>query len=519
LSAAARSLPPAARGSGWAAWVDVALATTLGGAQTLAYVHPLAWPLQWACIAVLAHRVFAVPPARAALLGWAFGTAWLVAGVWWLFISMHRYGNLPAWMAALAVLALALALSLYLAAAMALVARWRRGWLAPDVALFAAAWLLAELARTWLFTGFPWLASGYGQVDAPLAVLAPWVGVLGIGVVLAAAAVVVSRAVTHRVAALAVLVLIAVATVSGPPSYSRAGQTLHVSLLQTNVPQDEKFIAEQMPETLRRLADALAAAHGELVVAPETAVPLLPSQLDELAPGYMAALMQRFGGPDRGALLGVPLGDFDRGYTNSVIGLSAATVGGAPYRYDKQHLVPFGEFIPTGFRWFTTLLNIPLGDFNRGVRYPPSFVFRGERIAPNVCYEDLYGDELALRFADEATAPTVFANVSNIGWFGDTIAVQQHLNISRMRALEFQRPMLRATNTGATAVIDHTGRVVAQLQPFTHGVLEAQVQGRSGLTPYAWWAARAGLWPYAVAALLGLVFAARRARSSPSPRP
>jgi apolipoprotein N-acyltransferase len=393
------------------------------------------------------------------------------------------------------------------------VARRRSGRLTRDTALFAAAWLLAELARTWLFTGFPWLASGYGQVDAPLAALAPWVGVLGIGAVLAAAAVVVSRATRHRVPALAVVVVTAAATVYGGTSYSQAGQTLRVSLLQTNVPQDEKFIAEQMPETLRRLGDALAAARGELVVAPETAVPLLPSQLDELAPGYMAALVQRFGGPERAALLGVPLGDFDRGYTNSVIGLSASTAGGAPYRYDKQHLVPFGEFIPTGFRWFTTLLNIPLGDFDRGVRNPPSFAFRGERIAPNICYEDLYGDELALRFVDEATAPTVFANVSNIGWFGDTIAVRQHLNISRMRALEFQRPMLRATNTGATAVIDHTGRVVAQLEPFTQGVLEAEVQGRSGLTPYAWWAARAGLWPYAAAALLVLMFAARRTRA------
>src|SRR5262249_40962730 len=162
-----------------------------------------------------------------------------------------------------------------------------------------------------------------------------------------------------------------------------------------------------------------------------------------------------------------------------VIGLSAATTVSAPYRYDKQHLVPFGEFIPAGFRWFTTLLNIPLGDFNRGARNPPSFSFDGERIAPNICYEDLYGDELALRFADARRAPTTLANGTNIGWFGDPIAVRQHLNISRMRALELQRPMLRATNTGATAVIDHTGRVVAQLEPFTQGVLETEVQGRS----------------------------------------
>jgi apolipoprotein N-acyltransferase len=199
------------------------------------------------------------------------------------------------------------------------------------------------------------------------------------------------------------------------------------------------------------------------------------------------------------------LGDYDRGYSNSVIGLTAAAVGTESYRYDKQHLVPFGEFVPTGFRWFTDLMNIPLGDFMRGARNPPSFEFAGERWAPNICYEDLYGDELALRFRDEAQAPGAFVNLSNIAWFGDTIAVDQHLNISRMRALEFQRPMLRATNTGATAVVDHEGRVVAQLAPFTRGVLDVAVQARSGVTPYAWWGSRLGLWPYLACAALVLL--------------
>jgi apolipoprotein N-acyltransferase len=254
----------------------------------------------------------------------------------------------------------------------------------------------------------------------------------------------------------------------------------------------------------------LAAARNQLVIAPETAVPLLPSQLEEVAPGYMAALLERFGAPGRAAIIGVPLGDYDRGYSNSVVGLTSGPSGQAPYRYDKQHLVPFGEFIPTGFRWFTTLLNIPLGDFMRGVRNPPSFAFAGERIAPTICYEDLYGDELALRFADEAAAPTLFANLSNIGWFGDTVAIAQHLNTSRMRTLEFQRPMLRATNTGATAIIDHRGQVVADLPTFTRGVLEAPVQGQTGITPYAWWASRAQLWPYLALGALGCLWGALR---------
>jgi apolipoprotein N-acyltransferase len=254
-----------------------------------------------------------------------------------------------------------------------------------------------------------------------------------------------------------------------------------------------------------------------LVVGPETAIPLLPDQLAEFVPGYWERLRLHFAGsPDRAALVGVALGDYVAGYTNSVVGFSAAAAGRPDrfYRYDKHHLVPFGEFIPPGFRWFTEMMNIPLGDFARGERNPPSFAVRGERVAPNICYEDLFGEELARRFADPERAPTVFANVSNIAWFGDTVAIPQHLNISRFRALEFERPMLRATNTGATAVIDHRGRVQAQLPPFTRGVLTAQVQSREGTTPFAWWASRAGLWPLFAAALAVVVAAAARARRS-----
>jgi apolipoprotein N-acyltransferase len=139
-------------------------------------------------------------------------------------------------------------------------------------------------------------------------------------------------------------------------------------------------------------------------------------------------------------------------------------------------------------------------------------------VAPNICYEDLFGEELARRFADPATAPTVFANVSNIGWFGDTIADDQHLNISRLRALEFQRPMLRATNTGVTAVIDHRGRVTHRLEPFTRGVLDASVEGRDGLTPYARWAARTGLWPLAALSAVVVAGAALASRRRPARR-
>jgi apolipoprotein N-acyltransferase len=494
----------------WGGPLELALAPAFGALQTLAFVHTAAWPLPLATLAWLFWRLQdpQTTPRRAALLGWLYGAAWLCAGVWWLFISMHVYGGLPAPLAVLAVLALAAALSLYLAAAGAAFVRWRRGRSA-DALFFSALWLLTELARGVIFTGFPWLASGYSQVDSPLAALAPWLGVYGIGAVLALAAAGLVRMVCTRgrgwgpLAAAAGLVALAFVL---PRGFTQSTGELSVTLLQTNVSQDQKFSAEHLPEVLSWVGRELMVAGSELVVAPETAVPLLPSQLEEVAPGYWATLRQHFSWPERNALVGVPLGDYDRGYTNSVIGMSY----GPEYRYDKAHLVPFGEFIPTGFRWFTQMMNIPLGDFARGVKNPPSFAIGRQRVAPNICYEDLFGEELARRFADPAQAPTMFANVSNIAWFGNTIAIDQHLNISRFRALEFQRPMLRATNTGATAVIDHQGQVVASLERHTRGSLRRSVQGRSGLTPFAAWASQLGLWPLFAAAVATLVWQWRR---------
>jgi apolipoprotein N-acyltransferase len=499
---------------------QAAAAALLGALQTLAFVHTALWWLPLLCTGVLAALVWQATARRAALLGWLYGSAWLGAGVWWLFISLHRYGGLPAGLAVLAVALLCMGLALYLGLAMALFARWRRGRLALDVALFAALWLLAELARTVIFTGFPWLASGYAQVDGPLSAWAPWVGVSGIGALSAAVSALLAAA-WHRRArpgrALAVLapalLVPALSALLGTRQFSTPGTEISVTLLQGNVPQDEKFAMQHVPQALAWVAQALEGARGQLVVAPETAVPLLPEQLAELVPDYWPALRARFENSSQAALIGVPLGDYQSGYTNSVLGLSAASRGAQPYRYDKVHLVPFGEFIPTGFRWFTELMNIPLGDFARGPQNAPSFAAAGQRIAPNICYEDLFGAELAQRFVDAASAPTVFANVSNIGWFGDTIAVDQHLHISRMRTLEFQRPMLRATNTGATAIIDHRARVLGQLQPFTQGVLDGKVQGREGLTPFAWWSARFGLWPWLLlaSAVIGLCLSQPRA--------
>jgi apolipoprotein N-acyltransferase len=482
------------------------LALLAGGVQAWS-MAPIAhgW-LQVLSVAALLGLVKACPPPQAWRVGLAFGTGWLGGTFWWLFISLHRYGQLPAWLAGLAVALLAVALSVYLAGATALFARWQRGRLWPDLGLWGALWLLAELARAQVFTGFPWGAAGYAHVDGPLAALAPWVGVYGIGAVAAMLGLLVQRGLvatgaTGRLGAGLVVAALAVLPAWTGGEFTRARGELSVTLLQGNVPQDEKFDFSRLPETLDWHLKALLASKADLVIAPETAIPLLPSQLPQ---GLWLGLMEHFGQRSTRALIGVPLGDAERGYTNSVAGLGAGA-GESFYRYDKHHLVPFGEFIPPGFHWFVRMMQMPLGDFARGPLVAPSFAVGGERVGPNICYEDLFGEELAARFVDPATAPTVLANVSNIGWFGESIAVDQHLLISRMRTLELQRPMVRATNTGATVAIDHRGWVTHRLAPHVRGVLEARVQGHEGTTPFAWWAGRFGLWPLVGLALVTLL--------------
>ncbi len=228
--------------------------------------------------------------------------------------------------------------------------------------------------------------------------------------------------------------------------------------------------------------------------------------------GYWQALEQRFAGPAQAALIGIPLGSYEAGYTNSVVGLKPGQA--APWRYDKHHLVPFGEFIPPLFRWFTNLMNIPLGDFNRGGLAQATFDWQGQRLATSICYENLFSEEMAAQFTDSAKAPTVLVNVSNLGWFGTHLAMDQHLQIARVRALEFDRPFLLSTNTGRTAVVDHRGRVTHALPNHVAQALQAQVQGRSGITAYAWWASRWGQWPVVMLALVcvGLAWLMRRQR-------
>ena len=438
----------------------------------------------------------------AAWLGGLFATAWLAGTFWWIFIALHTYGGLPAVLSVVAVITLAALLAIYYAAICGAFVALSPVQPARAAIIFASLWLLAELARGVWLTGFGWGAVAYAQLNGPLIAYVPWIGMYGVCLLVAWWVMTLAQGMRWRgsaVASVLALVALVAPSLSGAPwvSTTSAGR-LDVTLLQGNIPQDEKFeLGAGVPVALQWYGEQLAQAKTPLVVAPETAIPMLPQQLPA---GYWAGLLQRFASGEQTALVGVPLGNAKEGYLNAVVGLQPGRP--QPYEYAKHHLVPFGEFIPPLFRWFTEMMHIPLGDFNRGAVGQPSLVVAGQRLAPNICYEDLFGEELGARFIDPARAPTIFVNISNIGWFGDSLAIDQHLAISRMRSLEFERPMLRATNTGATAIIDHRGRVVQALPRLTRDVLVGEVQGRglnatSGwrITPYAWWVARMGLWP------------------------
>ena len=483
------------------------------------------WWLQLASLLTLACLVRPGTSWRCtAGLGWVFATAWLAGTFWWMFISMHTYGGLAAPLAVAAVLALAGFLALYYAAFLGLFSALAPQNRAVAAIVFAAAWLLAELARGVWWTGFPWGAGGYAHVEGPLAALARSVGVYGISAAAAALAMLLAQLRPSdlrnpRAWALAAAIVLTLTALSWQRARAIAAPSLPASapltlaLLQGNIPQDEKFQpGSGVPMALQWYSDQLRSATAQLVVAPETAIALLPQQLP---PGYLDAIADQYTSGTQAALVGIPLGDLRLGYTNSVLGWQPGQPDQlAPYRYNKHHLVPFGEFIPPFFRWFTELMNIPLGDFSRGALVQPPFVWRGERLAPNICYEDLFGEELGARFADPAHAPTVFVNLSNIAWFGNSLAIDQHLQISRMRTLEFERPMVRATNTGASAIIDHRGQVTAHYEHGRRGVLTGSVQGRSGApTPYGWWVSRLGLWPLwllGVAVVLAALWGRRR---------
>ena len=477
----------------------------LAGAATVLAFAPIGFfPLALLAFAVLIGFWASATPQRAFWAGYAFGLGLFGAGVSWIYVSMHTFGGMPPPLAALATLLFCAFLALFPALAGWLQARipaapWLRACL-----VIPAAWTLFEWLRGWIFTGFPWLSAGYAGVGWPLQGYAPILGVYGLSflaVSLAGMAWLLFRQ-RKLVTAVAFIAVLGAGEALRRVEWTQpAGEPVGAALLQGNIAQDLKFRPERYPQILETYAHLAEATRAKLIVFPETAIPRF---YDRIEPEYLARLeaMARRNGGD--LLLGVPYRTSEADYFNSVL-----SFGTSPRQaYHKSHLVPFGEFIPAGFGWLLRGLQIPLSDFSRGAREQPPIAAAGQRIAVNVCYEDAFGDEIARRLPEA----TLLVNVSNVAWFGDSLAPAQHLQIAQLRAVETGRMHLTATNTGITAAIDRDGRVLAQLPQFKEGLLEVTARGYAGWTPYA----RLRDWPAVAVSLLVLawpVLVARRALS------
>ena len=444
-------------------------------------------------------------PRRAALLGFVWGLGCFLGGVSWVYVSLHDVGGMALPLAAVATLAFCGVLAVFPAFAGYLYRRVPTGipsghtttdsW---DILLLAGLWTLTEWLRGWVLTGFPWLAIGYSQTPpSPLAGYAPLLGVYGVGLMVAG----VSSWLTLHWRKPAAWVVVAVVLIGGQALRSfewtePAGEPLKVSLLQGNIPQSLKWVPENLSLSMEAYARLAAEHPAPLTVLPETAIPLLFDQIPH-------ELLRRLTA-NGDILIGSAL-RAGSGYTNSAIALSPAF---GMQTYAKVHLVPYGEYVPPGFAWFFGLVNIPMSNFSPGPPGQKPLAIGGQRIMPNICYEDIFGEEIL----DGLPEATLLINLSNTAWFGDSLAQPQHLQIARLRALETGRPVLRATNTGMTAAISPDGEVTDKLKPFVTDALTVSVRGYTGITPYS----RIGNWAavlLALAACLPSVLTGQRKRS------
>lgn len=435
---------------------------------------------------------------QALCAGWAWGAGATLTGMAWLYVAMHDVGGMPAWMAGAAMVLFSALLGVFNGLAL-LAGAWvtAASRIEPQLTRvfgtlgFAACWVLGEWLRTWVLTGLPWMSVGYGFLDTPLVGLASSLGVIGVSaaaVLLAANMAQLLNAQRWRAIAGASAVLL-VCYAAGQRVYTQPhAQPFSVALLQGNVPQNLKFDPLASHGYMRQYAQMAAQSKAAVTVMPETALPALNTQIP---PDVWATLSAAPGLQ----VIGLA-GELGGRYTNRMATPFAKGTA-SQWVYDKHHLVPFGEAIPWGFQWFVDTMNMPLSSMGRGAAAQAPLQVGDVTIAPNICYEEIFAHE----WRASGAAAHALLNVSNFGWYGNSTVFAQHAAIARMRALEFQKPYLSATNNGATLAVLPSGAVHAQLPPNTQATLSVSVQGMAGQTPYARW----GDWGVVVLALLALL--------------
>jgi len=465
-------------------------AAFIGGALLVSAFAPFGnyWlaPLVMAGLAVLWESV---DQRQAARIGFAFGFGLFAAGTWWLYISLNILGGLWPPLALLMMLLLVLAMACYGGLAGYVLVRWsERGSTIRWLLMFPAVWTLAEWLRGWVLTGFPWMSLGYSQAESPLGGFAPVLGVYGVtwAVLLLAGAVtaVILGSARQRMAGMGIF-LVVVGAAYGLSQHDWTipeDRDFRVRLVQGAIPQDKKWQPQQRQPTLEAYRElSQSEAPLDLIVWPEAAVPALPFEVQD----FLQAMHDEMYARDTQLFVGMLTYDVERSaFMNTLWAL-----GTEEGQYHKRHLVPFGEYfpVPDFVRDMLRLMNLPSENITAGREGQAPLYAKGVAVAPTICYEIAYGAE-QLEFFPEAQ---LLVNVSNDAWFGDTIAPHQHLQINQFRARESGRYMLRATNTGVTAVIDPQGRIAARMPQFEPGVVDAIVQPRQGLTPYLRW----GNWP------------------------
>ncbi|MCK4743012.1 MAG: apolipoprotein N-acyltransferase [Sulfuriflexus sp.] len=445
---------------------------------------------------------------RAAWRGFLFGLGLFGAGTSWVVISIHEFGHTPLPLALFLTILLVAYLSLFPALFAWLVVRFRVAE-QPLVFLFMtpALWAGTEWLRGTLFTGFPWLNIGYSQVDTWLVGYAPVIGVYGLGFLLMLSVTATLLILRRKQSA---VVLLAIIWFGGWSLQSiewatPAGKSLQVSLMQGNVSQLDKFRPEKRANTMSLYEElTLDNLDSDLIVWPETAVPAFYHQVAE---NYISDILQQTREQGVDLLIGAPVkqvtADSERpNYYNSAIAL-----GKEFGVYHKRHLVPFGEVVPFGdlLRKIGGIFNVPLSDFSTGGLQAP-LNLAGQKAAVSICYEIVFGEELAQTAGDA----TMLINISNDAWFGDSLAPPQHFSMARMRVKETARPLLRATNTGITAFVDHRGVVTHQAPSFSVQVLRGSIQPMQGKTPYVRFGNTPILWLIGMLILVGGFILRRR---------
>jgi apolipoprotein N-acyltransferase len=436
------------------------------------------------------HKLNQQPLKNYFVAGMSFGFGYFVLGLWWIYISLHVIGGMHWMLSTAAVFLLAGGMALFFSLASLSMRFFKHSPISG--LLLAANWVLIEWLRGWLFTGFPWMGLAESQVNGPFGAIAPYLGGLActfLAVWSSWQLYTLRKNPKINGISLACTLLLMPA-LSLWHFTKPAGEPLSVELIQGNFAQSLIFNPEGISKQIQFYDQAMKSSHADLIISPETAFPWPETSL----PAGLLDSLQAFSNQSQSALLFGVIGRHqnpsdNREFSNRAIGISP---GVPAYRYDKSHLVPFGEFIPPGFHWFVKAFSVPLSDFSRGAT-DQSFlkIKRAEQdpiyAAITICYEDVFGSEIAARLRDSDNSANLMINITNLAWFGASQAPAQQLRLSQLRSLETGLPALRATNTGITAVLGPDGKVISRLPEFTQGTLQATVQAYSGKTPYVIW--------------------------------